>query len=1279
MNGQYSVIIRAINDNQQKFDLELTNVPQFLLDISAIEAGDIGKVFGISSQEFALPGTDINNQFFNNLFDIGTTPAIGLTHTVPCQVLVDGQAVYAGKLYLNSIVTDQYNDVIYNCAVVNETVDFRTRIDNRALADLDWTAYDHTYNWTNISSSWNDQLFSGSIMYPLVHYGKDPNNSGSAQLEFGGGNFQVDNPNFPLRVTDFKPAIKAKDVIDTIFDTVGYRYQSSFITGSFFSNLYLLTSNTANKGAIIEGTVTQSMYAYRNTNQDIDGFGIPEVVQFNAEQYDNGNNFNPSTYTYTADVTGVYTINVNIPFLIRSYSGVSVERYVTVSVLVNSIPVQNFSQALKQIPSGTVGFNPFQRQLNAGDQLQVEIIFEAAPGSGEEFRVRTGTNTFFKVWGPPNTIESTINMGLQFPDNLKVLDFLNGLIQKFNLVIEPVKGQKNLLTIEPFNTWVDQGVVKDWTNKVDRNVKWEIKHPLGDQPKTIKFSDVIDEDEINKYHFSTYGKIYGERTYNSDSDLTAGEKKIGSTFAATPVKQIPNSQTVVVPFLYKKEPDKYGQPYNFKPRLLFKTSLKEVTATEARGVSGSIFNLQRGYFYMNDGSTTFPIDYYRTLLPVTGSPVDYNTGFDIHYNNLGQWPYQQNFQNGWTRNDAYTEFWSFYINELYDVDTRLVTMNIILQPDEIQNIQLNDKIFVDGHYYRINKIQGANLIEEQSTQVELLKTLPRRLKFPRRRIYVNPSEFIDVVQNDLNEGGTTSYSTYSTNELVTSSAILEQASTRDGNEVYNGTVVWNTVKPVIYNPSVKTVGIVDYDETSNNVFAVGNDIVIPQGTNNSAILLPGRDLSEYKSDTVYMGASVSQNRIATEYFTVSASSGTVYSLTESLDQYPFYYTTWSGSAGNFYYELPDANELDGVQYQFYLDNATSNGTIYVRPSGSQTIEGNPEFPLTITGSTYQFKSFNGEWIPSVNPGVGGGGGGTGTVPTASYISVYDTTDQVLEGPLTASVITFNNVDFYNGITLVSSSRFTVSQSGIYNLEFSAQLNKTSGTTSDVWIWLRKNGTAVSESNTQVHLPGGSNERAVAAWNFYVSASANDYYELGWTAKEDNTFLDAVAAIPNVYPAIPSVIATMGSVGGGSTTISGSGGVAFPYTGSAVITGSLVVTGSITSTLGFTGSLNGTSSFANCSTNVGIINNDQPSPDEVYYYTWVFNTGSCLPVNTGYGDNGVGIRFEANTNATYFPGSTLVLPLVSSSLNYVDDTAAAVGGVPLGGLYRNGNAIMIRLT
>ncbi len=132
MAVQYNVILRAINDNGTKYDLEVVDIPSFLLDISAIEIGDIGKVFGISSQTFTLPGNDNNNQFFNNVFDLGATPAVALNKSVPCQVLVDGQAVFTGKLYIQDVISDDWHNVIYNCVVTNETVDFRVLTENQA-------------------------------------------------------------------------------------------------------------------------------------------------------------------------------------------------------------------------------------------------------------------------------------------------------------------------------------------------------------------------------------------------------------------------------------------------------------------------------------------------------------------------------------------------------------------------------------------------------------------------------------------------------------------------------------------------------------------------------------------------------------------------------------------------------------------------------------------------------------------------------------------------------------------------------------------------------------------------------------------------------------------------------------------------------------------------------------------------------------------------------------------------------------------------------------------
>ena len=437
-----------------------------------------------------------------------------------------------------------------------------------------------------------------------------------------------------------------------------------------------------------------------------------------------------------------------------------------------------------------------------------------------------------------------------------------------------------------------------------------------------------------------------------------------------PVKVIPGAQTVVVPFLYKQEPNKFGQPFKFLPRLLFKQSLKTIGGTEAVGVSGS----NAGYYYINDGNTTFPVNYYKTVGPNTTSPVDFTTGFDIHYNNLGYWPYQQNWVNGKTSNDAYSTYWAYYVNELYDVNTRLVTMNIVLQPNDIQNIRLNDKIFVDGHYYRINKITGANLIEEQSTQVELLKTLPRRLQFPRRRIYTTPTEFVDVIQNDFNQNGTTSYSNFETGTTITSSIVLEQASTRDENETVGGVVIWDTVKPIIFNPNVVTIGNVNYDDTSNNVLAVGNDVVIPQNTQNVAVLVPNRQLTAYKSDTVYVGAQVTQGRRATEYLTIPVYSGSQYPITASSEQYPFYLYTWNNvsGSGTSFVSLPDALELDGVEYQFQLSSSFSGSrSVTLVPSGSQVIDNTANTQLTVAGSIYQFKAISGSWITTLAPSIAG--------------------------------------------------------------------------------------------------------------------------------------------------------------------------------------------------------------------------------------------------------------------------------------------------------------------
>lgn len=50
-----------------------------------------------------------------------------------------------------------------------------------------------------------------------------------------------------------------------------------------------------------------------------------------------------------------------------------------------------------------------------------------------------------------------------------------------------------------------------------------------------------------------------------------------------------------------------------------------------------------------------------------------------------------------------------------------------------------------------------------------------------------------------------------------------------------------------------------------------------------------------------------------------------------------------------------------------------------------------------------------------------------------------------------------------------------------------------------------------------------------------------------------------------------------------------------------------------------------------------------------------------------------------SNAETLSNKVLNAPRLTGLGNYADDTAAAAGGVPVGGMYRNGSALMVRVT
>ena len=143
----------------------------------------------------------------------------------------------------------------------------------------------------------------------------------------------------------------------------------------------------------------------------------------------------------------------------------------------------------------------------------------------------------------------------------------------------------------------------------------------------------------------------------------------------------------------------------------------------------------------------------------------------------------------------------------------------------------------------------------------------------------------------------------------------------------------------------------------------------------------------------------------------------------------------------------------------------------------------------------------------------------------AYGTFYDTTTQTAAAINTAYGITFNSTTLSNSVYIGSpTSRVYVAKDGVFDIQFSAQLDNTSGGSHLIYIWLRINGTDVANSASQVRLKGTDGE-LVAAWNFVERLQAGDYIELMWSVSDTSVQIYAQAAAAPV-PAIPSVILTV---------------------------------------------------------------------------------------------------------------------------------------------------------
>ena len=138
---------------------------------------------------------------------------------------------------------------------------------------------------------------------------------------------------------------------------------------------------------------------------------------------------------------------------------------------------------------------------------------------------------------------------------------------------------------------------------------------------------------------------------------------------------------------------------------------------------------------------------------------------------------------------------------------------------------------------------------------------------------------------------------------------------------------------------------------------------------------------------------------------------------------------------------------------------------------------------------------------------------------------------------TATLMTLNTTDFANEVS-ISSSKITVVNAGLYNLQFSAQFQNTDTAFQDVYIWLKQDGVDIPGSTGFVSIPNrhaGTDGHSIVGWNYFLEMQANDYVEIYWSVPNTAVTIQHLAASGTpTKPSTQSVVATLSFVSALST-------------------------------------------------------------------------------------------------------------------------------------------------
>jgi hypothetical protein len=638
------------------------------------DVNDFGAKNTSYSKTIRLAGNTNNNAVFGNVFDLNNAnftsndaPNVGVNYNASknaqCRIFIDGIQIFKGVLRILEIVQD--NGIFYECSVVGDLGGFMSVLGNRKLEDLDFSTYNTAWNFTNITNSW-DNINGSGVFFPLIDYGQTSTN-------------KID---FDYRA--FRPALYVKEILTKIQQNSGYTWDFPLLNTDLFKRLVIPNNQRiVNK---VSNTAFNSNFNTTLTSNQFLPLTVTTAGSFTGT--------NPISYTGSANTFNIScrpTLQIKAPLPVAAtvylYKGGTILKQVDLYVT-NGFAVYNLDLSVNNV------------QLNTGQQLSVQMstnVTQYQLFSGE-FKLTTSVSTEVAV-----IYDEVLDINFCIPRGIFQRDFFISIAKLFNLYIydDPIDEKK--LIIKPYVDFYT-GAVNDWTLKVDRDKPWSIKPMSEVKARYYQFKYKQDSDYYAENYRKKFNEGYGDYIFDTEFDFVKDTETTDVIFAATTLYQL-NGTDKVYSNIYKISSS--GTTEDNMDSIIRILQAKKITGKNS-------FRIKNGATNVGSSLTSYGYAGHLDDPYTPSNDLNFGAPREIYFG-----------ATSYPTTNLFNAYYSDYMAEITDKDSKLLTCNALLNTYDIQALDFSKFVYIDNVLYRLNMVEGYNPVNYNTTKIELLKVIDK--------------------------------------------------------------------------------------------------------------------------------------------------------------------------------------------------------------------------------------------------------------------------------------------------------------------------------------------------------------------------------------------------------------------------------------------------------------------------------------------------------------------------------------------------------------------------